>query len=173
MGKSQTTRMSLGRIAINWLKAQYLNGKQFAGGAAIRDAIAMAHGGRLARIAASSATDWDRQARYELYREGVFVTQPIAQTGQLRNPNAAAPERIDTQRVKLRDLVTRTQHQVEIAKCAAEQIDATPEEIRQALRVEYALQMLADAAREATVNSNALMPADPVNVEMLVMADRP
>jgi len=171
MGKSKDKRETLGRKAIEWLKAQYRAGEQFAGGAALRDALAKAHEGRLARIAASSATDWDRQARYELYRDGVFVTQPIAKTGQLRNPNASALERARTQNVKLQDLMTRTQHQAEIAKCAAAQIDATPNEIRKALQVKYALQMLADAAQEAAVESNGHMPTEQVNADVLVLSN--
>ena len=117
-----------GRKAIDWLKAQYEDGVEFADRYAIADALTCEL--RLnPRIAKANAAEWDRQARYELHQESIYVTNPAPREGYVRNPNASPLTRESALSHLHSHNVTRIENTALQAESAANQIDATRDEI--------------------------------------------
>lgn len=138
------TKKERERRAISYLKAAYRHGTGFPDGRAILEDLRLI-GGSLAGCTLAQSSDYDRKARYELYREGFFVEQPTAITSQRRVPNATVGDRKVSQRARLRELITRLDHQLLAAIAAAASPDSTANEAVVVRELELALSLVTTA----------------------------
>ena len=142
-----------GRRAIDWIKEQYREGRDFANTPAIAGALTNEHGVK-AVFAHRNACAWDRQARYELLAETVYVDPPTAKFGQARSANANPDRREVSLEVRGKYVGTSLSTLAKYQAAAAGQVDATPYEQAQAMAwslAEQAVQM----ARKLTEDKRA------------------
>jgi len=132
----------IGREAIEVLKGAYMDGKRLEGPAAVRAFVIMALGVRPKTVRITAATEWDRQARYELADERIAITSPVAVNRYLRDPNADEAARREAREARQRDLKTRVTNQRRLAEADADQPDAARSEILLAERLRIAEEIL-------------------------------
>lgn len=127
-------KKSRGREVIDILVDAFKQGQSFEGLAEMR-AFVMRTGAfkphELYEIGA-----WERQARYNLARENVAVTNPTPRNGQTRNPNATPSERVESRDKLYKDLGTRVGHISLFAKSDAAQVDASRREIERDIHLD-------------------------------------
>jgi len=131
----------VGRRAIDWIKAQYLEGHSFTDTRHLMAELVNV-GVRPGIATATTVCEWDRQARYELYRDKVFVTPPVQPTGYVRTPVAGVDMRAKSMATRKRYLTTAISNLTEMQAAAAAQVDATRVEIQDEAELRMALSIL-------------------------------
>ena len=131
-----------GRLAIDWIKDQYLAGRFFANTPALRDALVAEANVRSNKAHTSAVLEWDRQARYELASAYLFVTPPVKPLDYSRAPNAVSATRRTSLVTRKRYLNTAIRNLTTMQAAAAAQFDASRTEIQDEIELRLALSLL-------------------------------